>query len=177
MKIQAVTEYIKKNIVRTEILSKSRECIDGVKYTTSNPHIAQFYNSEGKRIGEISKVQVGGLSKFGGICTTITTFTDNLKRNFQKVVRQYSNKIQILDSSGNVLVLPERIITDIKEIDFEKGIVKKVRKVRELETPHEIDKNYPDFVQIYKLDGKAKYSEEIIEELEEPYTCHRHNKF
>lgn len=173
MKIQAVSDYLKKNVVRTEILSKSYGYLDGVRYATSNPHIAQFYNAEGKRVGEISKVHGGGLNNFSGISTTITTFTDNLKRNFQRVVRQYLNKIQILDSSGEVLVIPERIITDIKEIDYEKGIVKKARKVRELETPHELDKEYPDFAQIYKLHGKAKYSEEIIEELEEPYTSHR----
>lgn len=173
MKIQTIAAYLKKNIARTEILSNSHEYLNGTKYITKNPHIVEFYNSEGKRIGEISKIHGGGLNKFFGVCTTITTFSDKLKRNFQKVIKQYSNKIQILDKSGDILVIPERTITDIKEIDFEKGITKKIRKIRELKTPHELDKEYPNFAQIYKLHGKAKYSEEIIEELEEPYISHK----
>ena len=46
--------------------------------------------------------------------------------------------------------------------------------MRELKTPHEINKEYPDFVQIYKLHGKPKYSEELIEKSEEKYTSRKH---
>ena len=173
MEIKNVTDYIRKNVVKTDIISKSYIIQDGKILATSNPHIAQFYNSEGKCIGMISKVHGGALSKNGGICTTITTFTDNLKRNFQKIVRQYFKKIQIINNSKEIVIIPERIVTDIKEINFEKKITKKVRKVRELETHHELNKEYPNFVKIYTLKGKAKYTEEIIEELEEPYKQHK----
>ena len=80
MKIQTVTDYLKKNIARTEILSNSHEYLEGTKYITKNPHIVEFYNSEGKRIGEISKIHGGGLNNFFGVCTTITTFSDKLKK-------------------------------------------------------------------------------------------------
>ena len=174
MNTKGITDYIRNNVTRTEIISKSYSIQNGKIQRTSNPHLAQFYNSECKTIGLINKSTGGNLTKSGGVCTTITTFTDNLKRNFQKLIRQYSKKIQIISKSGELIILPERIITDTKEIDYKKGIVKKTRKIRELKTPHELDKEYPDYVQIYKLNGKPKYSEEIIEKTEEKYTSRKH---
>ena len=147
MKTQGITDYIRNNTARTEIISKSYSIQNGKIQKICDPHIAQFYNKEGKTIGLINKSTGGNLTKSGGVCTTITTFTDNLKRNFQKVIKRYLQKIQIIDNSEELIILPERIVTDIKEIDYEKGIVKKTRKMRELKTPHEINKDYPDFAQ------------------------------
>ena len=89
MKTQGITDYIRNNTARTEIISKSYSIQNGKIQRTSNPHLTQFYNSEGKTIGLITKSTGGNLTNSGGVCTTITTFTDNLKRNFQKIIRQY----------------------------------------------------------------------------------------